>query len=125
MGFIAEEERSTGEQARIIIILTVFSECFNRDFKKDNGRHAEICTKLQIENCKLTKLNKKDYRQVITDAGHKMNKLRLRAQAKGKEKCDRIMRRIMGKKHILADCRLWNKYDIVISSFIKCLIINY
>ena len=58
----------------------------------------EICTKLQIENCKSTKLNKKDYRQVITDACHKMNELRLRAQAKGKEKCDRIMSENYGKK---------------------------
>ena len=61
----------------------------------------KICEILSIENVHTTKLSKKVYRKIITEACHKENEKRLRDKMQGKKKCDRINKERYGKKEYL------------------------
>ena len=57
-----------------------------------------ICRELEIESCHSSGLDPHKFRKVVTSACHRMNEKRLRKQAEGKEKCDKIMLEPYGKK---------------------------
>ena len=59
----------------------------------------EICRKLSVENVHETDLSSKAYRQKVLEACHKINEQRLRQQADGKQKCERISDESYGKKN--------------------------
>ena len=46
----------------------------------------KICEELNIENCNITRMSTKVYRQVVTKACHVLNEKWLGAEAEGKEK---------------------------------------
>ena len=72
-----------------------------QDFFRWPGLVAEtrqICSNLQIEDCNTTKMCKPEYKKLVIKSCHKENEKRLRKQAEGKEKCDRIMKESYGKK---------------------------
>ena len=62
----------------------------------------EICIKLFVENVHETKLSSKAYRKKVVEACHKLNEERLRKQAEGKEKCERIAGEKYGKKQYMS-----------------------
>ena len=59
---------------------------------------GEICDWLGITSVHSTRMDKEDYRKVITKACHQLNEKRLRKQAIGKKKCLKIMSEPYGKK---------------------------
>jgi hypothetical protein len=59
---------------------------------------GEICQWLEITSVHSTKMEKEEYRAVVTAACHRENEKRLRKQALGKEKCIKIMTEPYGKK---------------------------
>ena len=67
----------------------------------------EICRSLEIENVHDTKLNSQDYRKRVLEACHKLNEQRLRKQAEGKEKCERIAGESYGKKKYISNSKLY------------------
>ena len=68
----------------------------------------DICDKLAVENVNSTKLSAKAYRREVVEACHKINEDRLRKQAEGKTKCDRIDADTYGKKSYISDNRIFN-----------------
>ena len=68
----------------------------------------DICDKLAVENVNPTKLSAKAYRREVVEACHKINEDRLRKQAEGKTKCDRIDADTYGKKSYISDNRIFN-----------------
>ena len=58
----------------------------------------KICSELNIEDCHVTRMGKKEYRNAVTNACHVLNEKWLRNQAEGKEKCGRITSETYGKK---------------------------
>jgi hypothetical protein len=63
----------------------------------------EICRQLDIEDCNTTNLSKCQYKKAVQDAIVKKNEEILREQAKGKTKCDQIMKEKYGKKVYMSD----------------------
>ena len=63
----------------------------------------EICQSLGIECVHATRLDAKRYRKIITEALHRENEKRLRAQAVDKTKCERIFSENYGKKNYLKE----------------------
>ena len=57
----------------------------------------QICQELNIENCNLTLLNKREYKVILTKACHIKNEQILRATA-SEVKCNRIRQEPYGKK---------------------------
>ena len=58
----------------------------------------EICLELGIENVHDTGLSAKAYRAVIIEACHIKNEARIKSEAEGKEKCERIFKEKYGAK---------------------------
>ena len=61
----------------------------------------EICAELGLEDCNVTKLSNKDFKENLDEACKREDEKLLRSQAEGKEKCQRIMRDNYGKKEYL------------------------
>ena len=59
---------------------------------------GEICEKLDMESCDVTSLTKGQFRKYVTERCHKKNEERLREQAEGKSKCNRIIKEKYEKK---------------------------
>ena len=62
----------------------------------------QICSELGIEDCNQTRLNRKDYKEILDRACRAEDEKLLRAQAEGKSKCDRMMNDKYGKKEYLS-----------------------
>ena len=64
-----------------------------------------ICEELGIEDCNETSntMNNKDYRSMLIESCRKKDEERLRDQAIGKEKCDKIMLEDYGKKEYMSE----------------------
>ena len=63
---------------------------------------GQICRDLMIDDCNTTTISKKAYRKLVSAACHQKNEERMRAQAAGKPKCDRIMSEAYGKKEYIS-----------------------
>ena len=63
----------------------------------------QICLELGIEDCNLTRLNKKKYKEILDRACRAEDEKLLRGQAEGKSKCDRMMKDNYDKKQYLSD----------------------
>ena len=61
-----------------------------------------ICRELSIESVHVTELSSRAYRAQVLKACHLKNEVRLRAQAEGKIKCERITTEIYGKKEYIS-----------------------
>ena len=75
---------------------------------------TQICRSLGIEDCNFTTNNKIDYKESVTKACHRMNKLKLLALAEGKIKCERMKTENYGKKEyinkkLISEVRKWYK----------------
>ena len=68
----------------------------------------DICNKLTVQNVNSTKLSSKAYRREVEEACHKLNEERLRKQAEGKTKCERISTESYGKMAYIGDSRIHN-----------------
>ena len=68
----------------------------------------QICEKLSVQSVHTTKLSAKEYRKEIIESCHKVNEERLRKQAEGRSKCDRIEGESYGKKEYISDSILYN-----------------
>ena len=62
-----------------------------------------ICQELQIESANTTWLDPKRYRKMVTEALHRLNEKRIKAQSENKPKCDRISQENYGKKSYLKE----------------------
>ena len=64
-----------------------------------------ICQELGIEDCNETSnsMNNKDYRNMLIQSCRKKDEERLKDQAAGKEKCDKIMIEDYGKKEYMSE----------------------
>ena len=67
---------------------------------------GKICEKLDIESCDVTSLSKDQFRKYVTQACHVKNEERLRDQAEGKQKCDRIGGEDYMKKSYVSDTKI-------------------
>ena len=63
----------------------------------------EICEELNIEDCNVTRSNKKQYKEILEEACKFEDEKILRALAEGKEKCVRMMGDKYGKKEYLSN----------------------
>ena len=68
----------------------------------------QICDELSVENVQSTKLSAKVYRAKLVQACHKMNEKRLKKQAEGKIKCERINDEKYGKKSYIENSKIHN-----------------
>ena len=74
---------------------------------------SDICRQLNIEDVNTTVKNKRDYKNILTEACHKRNEEALRKQA-SKVKCERFKREKYGKKEYfnhqnIENTRTWFK----------------
>ena len=76
-----------------------YSEQETREWPGLFSETNQICEELNVESCNITRMNKKEYRTVVTKACHVLNEKWLRTQAEGKEKCGRIASETYGKKN--------------------------
>ena len=67
---------------------------------------GKICEKLDIESCDVTSLSKDQFRKYVTQACHVKNEERLRDQAEGKQKCDRMRGEDYMKKSYVSDTKI-------------------
>ena len=65
-----------------------------------------ICRDLSIESVHVTELSSRAYRAQVLKACHIKNEERLRAQAEGKTKCERLATEIYGKKQYISNSQL-------------------
>ena len=56
-----------------------------------------------MASCNVTSLTKGQFRQYVTERCHKNNEERLREQAEGKSKCDRIIKEEYKKKSYVTE----------------------
>jgi hypothetical protein len=63
----------------------------------------EICEELNIEDCNITRRNKKEYKEILEEVCRYEDEIILRALAEGKEKCTRMMGDKYGKKEYLGN----------------------
>ena len=66
----------------------------------------KICGWLDIESVHATLLNVQDYREVVTEACHRVNEQRLREISAGKEKTVRIENEVYEKKEYFSKKKL-------------------
>ena len=66
----------------------------------------QICERLDIESCDVTTLSKAEYRKYVTQACHAKNEERLREQAEGKEKCERIWGEEYKKQNYVSEANI-------------------
>ena len=92
--------RSLGEET---LAHRMYSEQQTWDWPGLVGECENICNELNIESVNTTQLGKTHYRKVVTSACHKENEKRLRAQADGKIKCERIKEEVYEKKPYISE----------------------
>ena len=67
-----------------------------------------ICQELEIQNCNTSNMNRKDYKELVTEACHRQNEIILRKQAQGRGKCDRIENESYGKKSYIENTSIFD-----------------
>ena len=70
----------------------------------------EICRKLNIEDCNITRMGKYDYRKLVTSACHIQNEIIIRKEASA-IKCARIKEENYGKRDYLLSQDITNTRD--------------
>ena len=67
-----------------------------------------ICSELGIQSVHTTNLSAKEYRGIIVKACHLTNEVRLKKDAEGKDKCERIFREPYGRKEYVKNKQILN-----------------
>ena len=86
----------------------VYEEQKSNDWPGLVKEAQDICLKLKIECVTTTRLDAKKYRQLVTEALHKENKIRLQKEASNKTKCVKILEEKYGKKAYLTEKNIQN-----------------
>ena len=81
----------------------------------------EICRKLSIEDCNISRMGKSDYRKLITSACHTLNEEIIRKEASAK-KCTKIKEEEYGKREYMnsqtiSNTRNWFKSRFFLQPF--------
>ena len=95
----------------------VYEEQKNNNWPGLAKEAEKICEELSIENVHETKLSKKVYRSKVIRACHKVNEKRLKEQAEGKQKCEKIFEESYGKKEYIGNYLIKNVRDIYRTRF--------
>ena len=74
------------------------NKIYNEQRKGLAKETKEICEELNITDINTTYLTKNEYKSLVDGAIKRKNEEWLRKEAEGKQKCEKIMREIFGKK---------------------------